>query len=671
MNKHCYRLVFNKAKCLLVVVSEAGSCQGKAGGRATTPGAGSLSSAFPLGRFKPLLWCLKPLGWAILVASGLAHALPAQGQIFPDRSAPGAQRPHVLESANGTPQVNIQTPSTQGVSRNTYSQFDVDGRGAILNNSRSATQSQLGGWVQGNPNLATGEARVIVNEVNSRDPSHLRGHVEVAGRRAEVVIANPAGIHVDGAGFINASGTTLTTGRPEFRNGDLAGYRIEEGTIRISGDGLDTSGSDYTSILARAVEVQAGVWAEELEVTTGANRIDVDRQQVEVVEGKGGAPEIAIDVAHLGGMYAGKIHLLATERGVGVHHGGTLYAGEIVVESDGRIENRGSMLAENEIRLSGQDGVANHGNIVAEGDVRLAGQNDVVNHGMLRTGGGLLVTSDGEIANRKTGAMIAQGDIHLEADALRSDIDTLMAAGVRDDGTLGERGNLYLTAGHVIDASGSHIAAEGLYAQADTVTLRDSHTQASDIDIVARRGGIDMSGATVAAQGTLRASTPETLRTDDARVAADTLDLDADELSNVGGDIVQLGEGPLSLIVDVLDNTSGRLASNGGTLEIESGSLVNRGGELLHTGGGYLALELGTLDNADGRIAGNAELTVAATDVRNAAGILQGNDTVRLSATALNNRDGDIVAGKSLAVEASGDIDNTQGQWRAKRIDVA
>lgn len=52
---------------------------------------------------------------------------------------------------------------------------------------------------------------MIVQQVNSRDPSYLNGFLEVAGRRAEVVVANPAGIMVDGGGFINARGVTLST----------------------------------------------------------------------------------------------------------------------------------------------------------------------------------------------------------------------------------------------------------------------------------------------------------------------------------------------------------------------------------------------------------------------------------------------------------------------------
>ncbi|RRD89228.1 hypothetical protein EII21_09395, partial [Conchiformibius steedae] len=45
----------------------------------------------------------------------------------------------------------------------------------------------------------------------------------MGGKRAEVVLANPAGIQVDGGGFINAAGATLTTGLPFIRNGQLDG----------------------------------------------------------------------------------------------------------------------------------------------------------------------------------------------------------------------------------------------------------------------------------------------------------------------------------------------------------------------------------------------------------------------------------------------------------------
>ena len=151
--------------------------------------------------------CLIIAAFALSQASALA-----KGDIQADQSAPGNQQPQVLSTAGGVPQVNISTPNQKGLSYNRYQRFDVDDRGAILNNSNKNVQTQLGGWVEGNPNLAGGPAQVILNEVNSSKPSELKGHVEVAGQRAEVIVANPSGIQVDGGGFINASKAHLDHG---------------------------------------------------------------------------------------------------------------------------------------------------------------------------------------------------------------------------------------------------------------------------------------------------------------------------------------------------------------------------------------------------------------------------------------------------------------------------
>ncbi len=140
------------------------------------------------------------LHFSLMFALGLAYfpALAQDMAIVADKQAAGHLQPIILQTANGLPQINIQTPSAAGVSRNQYSQFDVAEKGAILNNGRKASQTQLAGWVQGNPNLAAGEAKIILNEVNSSNPSRLKGYVEVAGQKAEVVIANPSGIHCEG-----------------------------------------------------------------------------------------------------------------------------------------------------------------------------------------------------------------------------------------------------------------------------------------------------------------------------------------------------------------------------------------------------------------------------------------------------------------------------------------
>ncbi|MDO2023758.1 filamentous hemagglutinin N-terminal domain-containing protein, partial [Escherichia coli] len=100
--------------------------------------------------------------------------------------------------------------------------------------------------------------------MNSRNPSQLNGFVEVAGKKAQVVIANPAGISCDGCGFINANRATLTTGQPQMKNGSLTGFSVERGEIQVTGKGMDASRTDYTDIIARSVKINAGMWRSSL-----------------------------------------------------------------------------------------------------------------------------------------------------------------------------------------------------------------------------------------------------------------------------------------------------------------------------------------------------------------------------------------------------------------------
>jgi filamentous hemagglutinin len=118
-----------------------------------------------------------------ILVSGILMSLASIGraEIVSDMSAPANQQPTVMSTANGLPQVNIQTPSAAGVSRNMYSQFDIESRGAILNNSKTDVNTQLAGWISGNSNLGGAHAQVILNEVKSTRASNLFGPLEVAG----------------------------------------------------------------------------------------------------------------------------------------------------------------------------------------------------------------------------------------------------------------------------------------------------------------------------------------------------------------------------------------------------------------------------------------------------------------------------------------------------------
>jgi len=462
MNKRCYRVVFNKTRGLLMAVCELARSHGAAasGGLALTSSAAHL----PVAR-------LRTLAFAVLLLSGVELILipSTQAQIVADRSAPRSQQPVVLNTASGLPQVNITTPSAAGVSRNTYTQFDVNKPGAILNNARSDVQTQLGGWVQRNPNLATGTARVILNEVNSANPSLLRGYVEVAGDRAQVVIANPSGITCDGCGFINASRTTLTTGTAIMNGGNLDGFVVRRGTVTVQGDGLDASQSDYTHIIARAARINAGIWSRELRVTTGANRVDVDNQVIQKQDAADIAPSFSIDVAQLTTDV-----VLLVEKDVVLPDGSTTKAlvPQLYVRlKDGDINGHGALLAADSVNLKITDAVNNSGTI--------AGRNLLtIDAATINNNGGRLTAKDATVVaaldvNNIGGTIDAGDKLSVSAgrdlnlvsttrdsatdQATRTSVERVAALYVANTG-----GTLTATAARDINAKAAQIANSGV-----------------------------------------------------------------------------------------------------------------------------------------------------------------------------------------------------------------
>jgi len=310
MNKNTHRLVYSRLRGMVVAVAETATAEGKsAAGEARARRRSSASGTRAVAAGVAVLGMLPILSGA---------------QIVP---TPGTST-QVIQTPNGLPQVNVAKPSGAGVSVNTYNQFDVQRAGAILNNSATMVQTQQAGWINGNPNYGAGQAaRIIVNQVNSPNPSQIRGAVEIAGARAELVLANPSGIFVDGGTFLNTSRATLTTGVPFYgADGSLAGYNVNRGLVTVSGAGLNATGTDQVDLIARAVQVNAAVYAKNLNVIAGAAQVNHDTLTATPIAGDGPAPAVAIDVSQLGGMYSNRIFLASNEFGVGVANAGTIAA---------------------------------------------------------------------------------------------------------------------------------------------------------------------------------------------------------------------------------------------------------------------------------------------------------------------------------------------------------
>ncbi|HEB57139.1 MAG TPA: filamentous hemagglutinin N-terminal domain-containing protein, partial [Gammaproteobacteria bacterium] len=251
----------------------------------------------------------------------------------------GNSNTRVDAAQNGVPVVDIAHPNPDGVSRNTYHDFNIDRPGLILNNSGKIGRSQLGGAMMPNLHFSPDDAgaTIILNEVTSLQRSHLKGYAEVFGKRAEFILANPNGISCNGCGFINTSRASLIAGSEINPGGAVGAFQLGSGDILIDGEGLNAANIDYLDLVARAIHVKAALQARQrLGLLSGNDRYDYAHRIVHSRTLSGNIPRYALDAGQFGSMYAGLIEIVATEAGVGVRTTNELVAQQrLSIQSQG------------------------------------------------------------------------------------------------------------------------------------------------------------------------------------------------------------------------------------------------------------------------------------------------------------------------------------------------
>ncbi|MGN4024158.1 two-partner secretion domain-containing protein, partial [Burkholderia gladioli] len=572
----------------------------------------------------------------------------------------GPSAPAVIQTPNGLPQVNINKPGGSGVSVNTYNQFDVQKAGAILNNSPTIVQTQLGGWINGNPNFGPNDAaRIIVNQVNSPSPSQIRGALEIAGARAELVLANPSGIYLDGAGFINTSRATLTTGLPFYgADGSLAGYNVNRGLVTVAGAGLNASNLDQVDIISRAVQANAAIYAKNLNVIAGANQVNHDTLAATPTAGDGPAPAVAIDVAQLGGMYADRVFLVGNSAGVGVANAGTIaaQAGDLTLQSNGRLVLTGKTTASGNLALSAANGIQNSGTTYAQQSLSASIGADLTN----------------------SGTLAAQQNTSVTAGSVNS--TGTLGAGVNNDGAVGQGGDLNLTASGQLSATGQNAAGGNASLTGASVNLAGSQTAANgNLSLNATAGDVNLSSATTSAQGTVNAKASGTMINDHGSVSSGgSMTLTGANLSNHGGTITQYGSSTMGMNVSgALDNSaSGVIRTNATDLTLTPAELDNAGGTITHGGTGTLTIAPGTganadagaLNNASGSIVTKGQAIVQAAGWNNAGGILAAQRGIDATISGhLNNAQGLLRSDASLSLTSGGALSNQGGKISSTR----
>lgn len=660
-------------------------------------------------RHPPVRFSQRLISWIVCglmvwqpMAPAVAAALTPTGQTTVDRAG------------NGVPVVNIATPNGAGISHNQFGEYNVGKEGLILNNGTDRlTQTQLGGLIQNNPNLQAGrEAKGIINEVTGASRSQLQGYTEVAGKAANVMVANPYGITCNGCGFINTPNVTLTTGKPQFdASGNLQALEVTKGAITVEGQGLDASKSDALSIIARATEVNAAIHANDLTVTAGANRVGADGS-VRPIAGEGAAPVVAVDTGALGGMYANRIRLVSSETGVGVNLGNlTARQGDIQLDAGGKltvtnslasgsITANGAGVALNGSHQSGgalnvassQDVELNNSTLASQGDMRLSAAGKVQTTGGGTNSAGALAVSSGQGMTLSNTSLVSRGAATLDSKATLT---------VNGGGVSAQGGALTVTS-----KQGMALADATLTGQADTTLSTDgsltqrggsvtskgalSVTAGKDITLANTRSGSD-TRATLSSGGTLSSTASAISAGENLALSGGQLVMDGQSRADATGDIRLTGsavsnQGQVNAGRDIAlsgdrVSTSGQLAAKG-HLDVNAGVLTNGGtvqgndvtlkGQTVTNSGtlqsaGNLALSVDTLEQRGTLSAkGNANVT-AQQALRNSgslladgamsvtADVLEQNGTLS-GATALTAQAGTLTSGQASRTTSQGNV---------------
>lgn len=342
----------------------------------------------------------------LLFTSTIAHA-----SIVPS----GTTETSVTAGSNGHIVVDIapviDTDKTGDISYNAYTDFNVLKPGVSLNNQAV-------------------DARTIINEVVSNNPSFIEGQLEVLGPKAHVIIANPNGITVNGGKFVNTGGLVLSTGRVTLNDIQITPITTQqntviettEGKITIEGEGLSGIFT-HLELIAKELFIDGAVTNEhplsganthmvagssQVELDSSVSTVDLSNRwatvQALTEDVSDTCPNaICVNISSAGAITGSNIEIALTESGAGVNSNG------IITASQNNIE----MSANGDITITNQVTAASHIVASTTGSVTL----DAETASVTAENGGILVEASKTITNK--GGVIA-GNTRIEEGEIAS-----------------------------------------------------------------------------------------------------------------------------------------------------------------------------------------------------------------------------------------------------------
>ncbi|WP_409524693.1 hemagglutinin repeat-containing protein [Nitrincola sp. MINF-07-Sa-05] len=558
------------------------------------------------------LW-IRSTSWLVLLTFSLTQVvMPGYAAAAPivDPTAPLSFQPSISATSTGVPVVNITSPNAAGTSLNQYQQFNVGPNGVVLNNSTFSGGTLLGGQVDANPNLNDGRTAItILNEVRgsgAASRSQLDGTIEVFGAPAAVIIANPNGITCHGCGVSNATGFTLSTGKPTETDTGFA-FAVSGSDIRIEGNGIEGTVGQIQLIGQRLV-VNAPIRAHYLNpqistisLVAGTGTATVSQGSVSMspdfsLPAPSSSSGLAIDASEFGAMTSGQIQILSTDRGMGVNMGAPIVADQanLTVSSAGnasftQLASAGDMVLDAEGNLVVSQSASAGGKLNAtSSDGNLVLRGELTSGGNMNLSGNTGLTLSANTHSGGSATLSSQGAVHMTPEA-----------------SLNIVGDTRIKGGEVTLAGHTSIG-QGLEIQTNNQLIISGTTE------VGQQAQID------AGEVTLLAS----FNAQQTEVNADKLSLgNAGETLNISGDLSLDVSGPLLAEGDL--NVSGNTRLYAGTdlhlagevvtgqhLDLKAGDNIQLDKDIV--AGGQIQLEAGNGITADGTITGGALTTQSA-----------------------------------------------------------
>ena len=536
----------------------------------------------------------------------------AYGQLVLD----GTTNTQITKGEFDTPVINIAAPNEKGLSHNKFTEYNVGTDNLVINNTKEQNKiSKIGGYIKENPNLVTAgrEANIILNEVTGTNKTNLNGYTEMLGKNADLVIANPNGINISGAGFINIPKVTLVTGSSNISaEGELEKFNLSDtGIIDISKDSnnLGLSAEDSSLYLSgRYVKIGGNIYANLINILTGSKSFNYLTKEADsyTPSSAPAATEYAVDASSLGGMYAGAITIIGTEEGFGVRNSSTLVTdiGDVTIKSQGKIEAYNIN--------SGKDLYMEATSALTSEDINVTGNIDASGRSItftnFKSGGDSTLVNSGANIRAENGTVGGNLVLFSTNNLLGYQLNSASDMNIHADGLL---------------TTGSINAANDITLSAYSITQEEDTQAGNNINITAEIFNIN----------SLTSGAEQTL------LAYGDINLDLNTLNN-SGEIAAFKD--IKITSNTLNNNGLILANN--ALNIEGGDINNNSGASLFGNNALNIKTDGAITNTLGSIYGNNNITIQGLtgdrsgDLTNNGGTIESrNGDINIFSSNINN----------------------------------